>query len=88
MTFPERRAIARKMNPARHAADARADARRLREVLERLTNLSLAGQTPSTSDMQTALALARITEFHTANAERSLEPFSRSLTTQESTPCL
>ncbi len=77
---PERRAAERQMNTARHVADARADARRLREVIESLAILAGAGQLPAVSDLQAALALARITEFHAARAERSI--------TEESLPCL
>lgn len=83
---PDRRAHVRQVNTARHVADARADARRLREVLEGLMNLSLAGQLPSVSDMQTALALARITEFQTTRAARSMEEAVRAF--EEPMPCL
>lgn len=83
---PERRAHVRQVNTARHIADARADARRLREVLEGLTNLSMAGQIPSASDLQTALALARITEFQTTRAARSMEDAVRAF--QEPISCL
>lgn len=76
----DRRATVRQTSTAGHVADARADARRLRQVLEELSNLAIAGQLPSASDMQAVLALARITEFHAARAERSI--------TQESTTCL
>lgn len=83
---PDRREHVRPVNAARHLADARADARRLREVLEGLTNLTLAGQSPSASDMQTALALARITEFQTTRAGRSMEDAVRAF--EEPVPCL
>lgn len=84
----DRRAAARQANPARHVADAHADARRLREVVEGLAELAMNGQLPAASDMQKVLALARITEFHTARAERSLSADAQLATAQESAPCL
>lgn len=78
---PERRVATRQRNLAGNVADARADAGRLREVIETLSNLALAGQLPSASDMLAALALARITEFHAARAVRSLEDAGHLATT-------
>jgi len=85
---PDRRAHVRQVNVAGHIANARADARRLRETIERLSNLAATGQLPSASDMQAALALARITEFHAARAVRSLRDAGHLVITEESTPCL
>lgn len=84
----ERRQAPRQRNLAGHVSDARADARRMRQVIEDLSNLAIAGQLPSASDMQAALALARITEFHAALAVRSLEDASHLVITEESMPCL
>lgn len=69
----ERRGSPRQGNVAGQIADAHANARRMREVVEVLTSLALIGQLPSASDMQAALAPARITEFHTTRAGRSME---------------
>jgi hypothetical protein len=81
----DRRAEVRQKNTAGHVADVRANARRLREVLDGLTDLARSGQLPTVSDMQSALALARITEFHTTRAARSMENAVR--TFEESMPC-
>ena len=79
------------MNAARHAHDARAEARSLRQLLERAVNLALAGQQLATSDLQGALALARITEFHAARTLTAIEREHERAditTPKEAAPCL
>lgn len=76
------------MNAAIHIADARAEARCARMLIERVVGLVLAGQQPTQGDLQAALDVARITEFHAALAVRSLQGAGHLAITEETLPCL
>lgn len=81
----DRRAAVRQTNLRRRIADTSADARRLREVVERMAG---AAQPVAQSDLQALLALARITEFHAVRAARSVDDVDAIAFLQESAPCL
>lgn len=52
------------MTAARHANDARVEAQRLRALLEQIHQRADAGQPIDKHDVNQALQLARITEYH------------------------
>ncbi len=77
------------MTAARRANDTRVEARRARELLEQLAARAAAGQAIEEREINHALQLVRITEYHAARTVLAFEQAAGCTTTEtEAAPCL